>query len=185
MKNGLLAFLVTVCVCSASQAAEEVRYTTGLQMNGLPCVQIDYHPTPYAEGKTFEAMRSGELDDRYIGNFNEGARFGKVAHLKTAVDLQIGELKVPSGQYDAGLNVDTDGNFTFVVWMGEGDEAKAHGTPVKLMKHEEANFPSLTMFLMPAGEDAGSHLLVAYGNYFATIPVSEGGAAKPGSDSAK
>ncbi len=185
MKQGLLALCVTVFVCSAALAADDVRYTTGLEKGGEAFIHIDYHPTPYAEGKTFESMRSGEMDEKYLPNFNGGERFGKAAHLTTAADIHIGEIAVPKGEYDAGLNVDTDGNFTFVVWMGEGDEAKAHATPVELKKHEEAHFPSLGMFLMPAGEEEGSHLLVAYGNYFTSIPVSEGGAAKPGSDSAK
>ncbi len=185
MKQGLLAFVVAISVCSAAVAEDKMRYSAGLEKNGEVCLHVDYHPTPYNEGKTFEMMKSGEMDERYLPNFNEGGRFGKAAHMTVGTDLYVGQVKVPKGEYKAGLNVDTDGNFSFVVWMGEGDDAKPHGTPVELMEHEEAHFPSLCMFLMPGGEGEGSHLMVAYGNSFAMIPISEGGAAKPGSDSAK
>lgn len=182
MKQGLMALLVAMCVSTVAYA--EAKYTTGIEKDGETILHLSYHPTPYAEGKTFEAMKSGELEDRYVDNFNSGGRFGKVADMKVAVDLHIGEIHVPKGEYKAGLNVDYDGNFSFVVWMGEGDEAKAHATPIKLEKHEAANIPNLCLFLTPGGDEV-SHLMMCYGNYFAAIGVSTGGSPAPGSDSAK
>jgi hypothetical protein len=62
---------------------------------GKPSFTSIITPTPYAEGKTFESMRSGEMDEKYLPNFNGGERFGKAAHLTTAADIHIGEIAVP------------------------------------------------------------------------------------------
>lgn len=159
---GKYAAGIPVSLGESSKEGKAV-YSTGIVMDDKPVVSLTYHPTPYAKGETFEKMRKGEMDD----HFNDHESFGKVGTFKNLTVVKVGDLPdAPPGEYPCGINVDEEGNFTFVGW--EGDEA--HKTPIKLEKHG-FTVPNLAMVLSPKGED-GCNLRLIYGEYHADIPLS-------------
>lgn len=162
---GKYAAAIPVSLGESSKEGK-VAYSTGIVMDDKPVVSISYHPTAYAKGETFEKMRKGEMDD----HFNDHESFGKVGTFKNSKEVKVGDLPdAPPGEYPCGLNVDGEGNFTFVGWSDEG----VYKTPIKLEKHGFA-VPHLAMILSPTGEE-GSNLRLIYGEYHADVPISAPG----------
>ena len=73
-------------------------------------------------------------------------------------DTTIGTLDAPAGEYPCGINVDGDGNFTFVGWA----DGEKYSTKISLVEQPMV-VPHLLQVLTPAGEK-GSILRLVFGN---------------------
>jgi hypothetical protein len=164
---GGYAAAIPVSVDGLAEDAE-VKYLTGIAEEGDDILEITYNATPYNEGETFEKMRAG--DENMPKYFNDSPKFGKVGTFEVERGTTVGTLDAPPGEYPCGINVDAEGNFTYVGW--DGDDK--HSTKIELVEHEMV-VPHLVHIVTPAGTE-GSNLRVIYGKYHADIPIGLGGA---------
>lgn len=169
MKKVFLTILL-VCTFVSMASAGTPKYCVGLELDGEQVVHVTYDSRPFEKGETFEALRQGKMEKKYLDSFNSNERFGKLAVLETKKDIVLGDLKVPAGKYDAGFNADEKGNFNFVVWFGE----EARKTPIKIEEHKAGNLPNLYFLLGP--HEGNSALSALYGPYYAMMTLKIDGA---------
>ncbi len=170
MKKVFLTMMLIGAFVSVASAGTP-KYCVGLELDGQEVIHISYDARPFEKGETFEALRQGKMEKKYLDSFNSNERFGKLAVLETKKDLVLGDLKVPAGKYDAGFNADEKGDFFFVVWFGE----EAHKTKIQIDEHKTKALPNLCLLLGP--HEGNSALIALYGPVYAVLGVKVDGAA--------
>jgi len=152
MKQLLLGFAMLVLILAGSQAGD-VQYSTSFEKNGHDVIEVEYAPIEYAAKPPADA--SG---------------YYKAGSIETGADVQIGDIKLTPGEYTFGFKGTDEKNYNFVVWVGE--EVKE--TALKVQEHG-MEIGQLTINLTPSGEN--SSLFMAFGKYFALLPVVAGEAS--------
>ncbi|NUN98160.1 MAG: hypothetical protein HUU16_18510, partial [Candidatus Omnitrophica bacterium] len=109
---------------SGSSEKGVLHYSTGVVVDDEEVLRVHHYATPYAEGKNFNDMKNAKMDAEHLAYFNKSDRFGKVGKIRAKRDAKLGDIEVKAGEYTCGLNADDKGNFSFVLWTGEGEGEK-------------------------------------------------------------
>jgi hypothetical protein len=173
--NKLLSLALAAALCAPAFAQ-----VSGMINQGAPTmsqtltaggakIQLDYTSIAWGRGEMFtKAMDKADGADARKG-INELSKKKPIGSFSTSVDVTIGTLKIPAGEYKIGFtiteNLDWEINFM-------GKETLTMKLP--LMDNKEMPHKRLLCSLF-AGDDKGAGVYIAFGEKWCILNVAPGG----------
>jgi len=118
------------------------KLSQGLEVDGAGKLQIDYKALHFNEANFKAATTKPKLMDYFNSNI-----WGKLGTAKLGFELVAGDVKLPAGDYEFGINMTAGEEFSVVFW--KGTEKKV--VPLKV-EREQKPVSYLTVTLMASDE---------------------------------
>ena len=177
--NKFLSLSLAAALCAPAFAQLQ-----GMANNGAPTVKqtvtngdakftLDYTSITWAQGQTMTRLMDKEKGVRARQQINQGAKDNPLGSFSTSVDVTIGTLKVPAGEYKVGFTINDNLEWE-INFMGK--TTLTMKLPLMDQKDKDMQHKRLLCSLF-AGEDKGAGVYIAFGDKWCILNIAPGGPA--------